>query len=174
MDARLLTYKELIEPTNRGEAVIGPGRIPVHPLVYHADLTYTADFVALVYSKLAESIAQDLKAIEDRLHWTPGTVETILGEKHISAYIKSNKQSIDAGFVGSNIALEPKSQCEKILTEPYQFPPFSEERLREFSLTPNRIAIPSWYTHTPGENGFSIYLQLRNFAILVNNLGIQR
>jgi len=46
------------------------------------------------------------------------------------------------------------------------------DRAVVFSLEEDRLSIPSWYTHTPAENGMDVYLCLRNFAIMFNNLGI--
>ena len=83
------------------------------------------------------------------------------------------KQEIELSRLGSsNIALCPGTYIERIITSENELPSLNKERAMQFSRKKECLDVPSWYTHTPGSNGFDVFLYMRNFAILFNNLGL--
>ena len=181
MDMRYLTHEELLQPGEHVKkyglttGVLGPGSIPVHPLVYRSDFAYSSEFLAHVLSNVPQGIGRDLDAIERILGRKPSHTMDQLLDTRIVGRNNPNRKSIDVvGGVSSNIAIEPGSHIETIRRDLSGLPYLSAGRAALFSLNPERTEIACWYTHTPFTNGFGVFLQLRNFAILFNNLGIDR
>jgi hypothetical protein len=172
MHPKQLIYDELLCPTSRFMPILSPRYFPIHPTVYDSSFAYTPEFVNKILLALDNSVVEDVKAINQAL----GIEVKYEPIKIKDFYIIANPtiRSVDITYVGSNIAVQPGAHIEHIIENDWDLPPrMIGERALLFSKETDRLVIPSWYTHTPEENGTSVYLYLRNFAILFNNLGIE-
>jgi hypothetical protein len=82
-------------------------------------------------------------------------------------------RSVDVSYGSSNIAVEPGSNIEIMLTKNDLSAYIIEKRAKIFSMTDDELKIPAWYVHNIDDNSIGAYLFYRNFAILFNNLGIE-
>jgi len=159
--------------------ICSPRVIPVNSAVYNDPLSYTQAYAASVQKRLRESIVKDLEAISRVLGYGIKNFDWNKIDS-VDFSVSGDKSSIDFSFMGtSNIALEPGSHVERIISEETEpnpekyFPEKIRDKLMFFSLKENRLAVPVWYTHTPSSSGIEIELALRCFAIEFNNYGIE-
>jgi len=54
---------------------------------------------------------------------------------------------------------------ENIITSYDYLPPsFTDERGKVFSRNKKSLEVPSWYTHTPLDGGFNVFMYLKKFC----------
>ena len=173
-----LEHKELLNlklaksfPNNPYLLILSPNQIPVHPSVYTNPSFYTSEFYGKILERLDESVENDAHKIKEILGLPIVTEKEDI--KYWTKIADSERKSIDFGCIGSNIAIQPDSNIERILECESDFPNMTKERAMTFSMSQDKLSVPTWYQHTPTESGISVFMYLRNFAILFNNLGVQ-
>jgi hypothetical protein len=167
-----LTYDELLNPNGICMKILSPRYIPIYPKVYESTFAYTPDFAKKILNSIDESVSLDI----DNINKTLGT--KIIYEKPdmksliIETY--PDIRSIDVQYGNSGIAAEPGSFTEILLTKYDTWPQMNIQRAKIFSMTNDKLKIPSWFIHNIDDHGIGIYLFYRSFAILSNNLGIEQ
>ncbi len=183
-----LQYSELYSQTRQFNKILMPHEIPVHPLVYTSQFAYTPEFAEEVRKSVPVSIDQDIIEIErifgnkSRIVIQDGKIFDRDAEwkkislDEINVLADQERRSVDVSYCSSNIALEDRRPDQKRKLRLDANHPLSLDRLRQYSSNPRGelIEIPTWYVHNYSDNGFVLELYFRNFAIMFNNLGIQR
>lgn len=165
-----LTYDELLNPKSKYMSILGPRYIPIHPAVYNSEFAYTRDFAEKVLSSLDDSVLYDIQIINKTLGIKIECEKPDM--RFFNVVANPLKRSIDVEYGSSNIAAEPESNIEIMLTKNDLSGYMIEKRAKIFSMTDDELKIPTWYIHNIDDNNIGIYLFYRNFAILFNNLGI--
>lgn len=180
-----LTYEELIWPRAQFNQVLWPNQIPVHPRVWKSDFAYTPEFLSQVISMVPESVRQDISVIEKMLGKplnlkVKGDQIVDLNDSGFKLFYrwiwheaKPNRKSVDVGFGGTNIALDIGNLPTIIDLD--DFPSQSLEKLKQYAFeTDPKLKAYAWYVHNYLDHGKMAELYLRNFAIVFNNLGLDR
>jgi hypothetical protein len=147
------------------------------------------EFAREVMSALPESIERDVTSIEKML----GTDIKIkvtgtalhsdseyafafdLGD--VNFYANPERKSIDLDYGSANIAMYA-DMSEAILRHiyPIQNHPMNQARIQEYAFSHEHGSIQNimWYTHNIQDAAMPLRLIFRNFAIIFNNLGLQK
>ncbi len=186
MSIEPLTYKELIVPGRLGGDILMPNEIPIHQLVYISDSVYTQDFIEEVHKAVSDSIKKDVSAIEKILKKEQKikVIDNIIKDEiscsnkdvnSVNRIVDEEKKKIDIQYVGSSIGLNfHKDPTQWLTISPYEHP-VGKEKLEKYSYVQHeQIIVPTWYIHNLGDNGFGMELYFRNFAIMFNNIGLEK
>jgi hypothetical protein len=187
MDNLHLTHEELINPRAKyAEKVLWPWQIPIHPKVYDSKLAYTLEFVEQVRAKVPESIRRDVLTIERMLNTTLNlSVEDTAIKRTNSQFrddleytqiwsrVEPTKKTVGLEIGGTNIDIDPVNVPRCLIPESHH--PMSKDKLRAYAFeTEPDLKIHTWYIHNIMDHGIMGELYLRNFAIVFNNLGLDR
>ncbi|MBI2139390.1 hypothetical protein HYU14_00585 [Candidatus Woesearchaeota archaeon] len=173
--------KDAITPTS-----LFTWQIPVHPKVYDSDFAYSARFLVEARLRVPESIRQDISAIEiilgkslnisagdDALGETDSEFPDELEYDQIRSTVDAGKKAIGLEIGGTNIDLDPVALPRDFI--PTARHPMDIEKLRKYAFeTMPALIIHTWLFHNPLDYGLIGALYLRNFAIVFNNLGLER
>lgn len=189
----LLTHAELIRPDLR--EYLAPKEIPIHPLVYESDFAFTAGFVEQVLASVPASVAADLLEIErltgERLPVvvTDQEIEVAeglwigdkpMGDIQDDHFVDPTTKYL---WVGSDPNIVLHSDVVLHISEPHRTHPMSKNKLRRYYVDSEKFrgshefgleGIISWGQHNFSLGSEGLQLALRNFAIMFNNLGLQR
>ena len=185
-----LVYEELIA-LNRDwhrletRKILMPDEIPIHPYVFNSDFVYTPKFIEEVRKNLPESIEQDISEIERILGIDLGLKVTPTGiceKEHeyecgfrlFRSGVYPDREYLTLGIGATSIAMEKKQgnlRRSMKLPKSQRRHPMNLDKLKQYSSN-DRIAI--WHTHNIHDGNMPWQLYLRNFAIVFNNLGLER
>jgi hypothetical protein len=195
LPAEPLVHKELIRPSFPNHSkkskyeifedrVLGPGMIPVHPLVIQADFAFTNDFVnEAVLPQVPENIQNDLKIIGQEIGVSFPFSEGISYPSGIRVFEKEHHFTIEkfgSCALDYDAEKEPMwvvlwesfgkhSEAFSYLTYPMDKDKFSEYAFLKRQET---LVAYSWMSHNL-HNNMEFFLFCRNFAIVFNNLGLE-
>jgi hypothetical protein len=195
-----LTHSEFMKPVNNPDKelpFIGPGHIPIHPSVWRSKFAFSEQFVDEVVKRVPQSIKDDLEEARriygknyetEVLDWGQGgwVVQDRSARKGFSIGITSSdlrsrvlilpKRSylrVKSG-IDPEIILDPEGEYAAFIhgDDSYKL---GKERLREYNCgSEKEPKALTWWTHKVHDASREDLLVLRNFAFLVNNLGLQR
>jgi hypothetical protein len=181
-----LRHEELIAPEARYEQVLWAWKIPVHPLVYDSDFAYTSDFNEQVRARVPESIRKDIVTIEKMLEKrlgievgkdcmkNPGKFPEEMEYAEILSRLYPGLRNVNQDLFATGIALDPERLPRTFTPEHH---PMDGERLKKyaFEIDPTQgPKIRTCYIHNYTDQGRMVELYLRNFAIVFNNLGLEK
>lgn len=165
--------------------ILRPSEIPVHPAILEKDFIYSQDFLKEVVKATPEMVTADIKTIESKLN-------VKLGLKLIDKGIedKSNRLAflpfdsiivqpkscwIEMSYSGDpNICIGPEVG-ENFFYEDCPYPiPQDKAEIYAISKENKEIELQGWQTHNITYQGFPFEIFSRNFAIVFNNLGLDR
>lgn len=192
----LLEYRDLIDARfkNTDLGILPPGQIPIHPKVYRSLELYTLEFADFVIAKVPESIRGDLAVIEAVVGKLPVSVDDTgirwLGRDYInehdvefdSFWAETNSSGnvwlIDDDSVAINMGIDIQRADMQLIDLPYPSHPMSRGKLKKYMVKPKDFdearGIITWHTHNLSIGATGDLLFLRSFAIMWNNLGLQR
>lgn len=195
----LLEYGELIDLGRLRKfglnPILDPHEIPVHPAVFKSSDVYTPEFANQVWASIPDSIRTDVTAIEAKVgipvpvrvsSWGVSETTERMGRKERQTYLGFG---IEADPGEKSIWVEPLRDANAVNLA------LSKSHYR-FTIKPifNRASIPqakvdlyilpetdkseagiiTWYSHNIGMAGLPLLLIMRNFAIMFNNLGLEK
>jgi len=190
----LLEYGELIDPSLKELGILSPQQIPIHPKVYLSPETFTPEFAKEVWANVPDSIRADLTAIETKtgirlpigvddsgVRWLGEDLllehDVEFDEYLIDADPKEGITVEDIESIAVNIGLNTYS-ADMQISGPHPNYPLSKDKLARYMVNPkdfnDKEGIITWYVHNLGLGSTGSLLVLRNFAIMFNNLGLQK
>lgn len=180
-----LQYRQLINPNAPANRILEPNRIPVHPKVYTSPDLFTLTFASHVAQAVPASILKDIIAIEEALEIklnidsqqhqiTQGSTTLQFEDFQITA--NPNSRFVEVSYLpSSNIALDTRAG-HQVTFRPTKSYPMPLEKLIDYGFQPDNFDsyLPTWYIHNLSHVGLPGFLYFRNFAIMFNNLGLQK
>lgn len=196
----LLEYGELLD-LNRARIyglspILYPREIPVHPAVYESPESYTSEFARQVWASVPDSIRADIATIEKKIdhklrievtdqgvHTTGEESSLDLGELFEKFIIKANpsRRSIwvqpHLSAEAIDLGLDVSRPDLRMISMPFENHPMSTKKRKLYEIDPEKYeeeGMITWTAHNASMASFSLLLILRNYAIMHNNLGLQR
>jgi hypothetical protein len=183
-----LEYAELVALNRSPDyRILLPNEIPVHPDVFNSDFAYTEEFIEEVIRRVPGSVAMDISEIERILGIDLELQATETGIRYRDLWLGKrmememkyewafyyNVKPEGRVFVetsgGMYICLEKNYGNRKELPSRQEDHPMKPEKLRQYSLNDRLF---HWDTHNCVIKVVNMYF--RNFAIMFNNLGLER
>ncbi len=191
----LLEHGDLIDARLKEFGIQDPGQIPVHPMVYRSPASYTQEFSNEVWASIPGSIRADLTVIEAKIgaklpvsiddsgiRWlgrdylNEGDVE--FDQFIIEADSSGSIWVIDDESIAINIGLDISRPDMQLIDVPHPMHPMPKDKLRKYMVNPKKFdnarGIITWATHNLALGSTGDLLVFRNYAIMHNNLGLQR
>jgi hypothetical protein len=195
-----LTHGEFYKPTVSHEVelpFVAPGKIPIHPSVWRSKFAYSEKFVDEVIKRLPQAIKEDLQTARKITGKDYGVEVLDWGKEGWVVQDRSVRKGMGRGITSSDLKarwfVNPKKSYlrqrsgtdQEIILDPTgQYAAFifendferacSDERLREYNCgseaEPRAL---TWYSHNLYDATTEHILILRNYALLVNNIGLE-
>ncbi|MDP2946615.1 MAG: hypothetical protein Q8N88_00735 [Nanoarchaeota archaeon] len=185
---KLLQYSELISPS-RSKGILLPAEIPLYPDVFKSNFAYTSDFVDQVAIAVQRELPRDISEIERilkrELHIVvspEGIAYDIPGSRvyEFDMFRHSanpDRKTVDVGCGSANIAMDARED-RLIVHAVHEISrhPMSKDRLREYAFPHPGGEVQNifWYIHNMSDGILPMQLYFRDFAIVFNNLGLER
>jgi hypothetical protein len=195
-----LRYKELVVPRQPLNGtilrrILLPDYIPIHSRVFGNSEMYEPSFAEEVISKVPDSMRRDIKAIEDILKVGLGIevhedrcVTKRESFRDVEEY-RDFRVRADSGDLWG-ISLTHNTSSMFVHCRSYNRPQIYKkdvangkiklnmprDKIREYatSESPDSFELRSWSTNNIIDQGLGAQLYFRNFAIVFNNLGLDR
>lgn len=168
--------------------VLSPREIPIHPKVFEADSTYTPDFALKILESIPGSVRKDVEVIEGLIKRDLGVHVTDSGIYENGREVSFGDFRISADPAHSDLGIEPRVSANAentyiqrkrpVIIMPHNHP-LPRKKLAAYFVKPDLEryqgeGMLTWTAHNSGGLSMANLLVLRNFAILANNLGLER
>lgn len=190
IEVKPLTYRELIGQEYYWRNWLLPFDIPLHPLVYDSEFAYTEEFLDEVCTSLPESMRRDISEIEQVLGKSLNIVvedkELISEDKtlEVDLFMRrciSEGRIVSLTYSSTTIYIEPNEK-RTLNKSQLKDHPMGLEKLEHYSSPSDEEdlydeghpLIVFWCDHNMDTAPEPARLYMRNFAIMFNNLGLER
>jgi len=185
-----LEHEELLAPKRSYNRILLPEEIPLHPDVFNSEFAYTPEFIKEVMKNMPDSINRDGLEVQRILGLELGIIADETGVRYKNPDLGDNvdydtlrivanpvKRSIVASYGSANIAIDFREE-QRIVHRVYppKRHPMTAERLREYAFSQEGEIVNNvfWYVHNIHDHRVPLEMFFRNFAILFNNLGLEK
>jgi len=187
--AEPLQYAELVSSERRHKNILLPAEIPLHSDVFRSDFAYSPEFADQVAKAIPTELTRDISDIERilgrklNLKITPEGIaydspHSMLYEFEMFHHrADPERKTIDVGCGAANIAMDARED-RRIVHDVSEFTkhPMGTERLSQYALSQEdgKAQNVFWYIHNISDGILPLQLYFRDFAIVFNNLGLER
>ena len=183
-----LTYENLIAKNRLNPAkpkILLPNEIPIHPYLREYGLPYTADFILGVAKAIPMSALQDKETIEDKLDkkldlevsptalYGGDNSMVVLDPDYLKFIYRESVRELRVRY--RDVA-EFSIGCEDDNIFSYYNHPLPGEKARAYAISEDNddLKLHGWGVRNIHSPGLAFEMFARNFAILFNNMGLDR
>src|SRR3989338_4580447 len=179
----------LYELYGLNHAILSPGEIPIHPVVYAASQAYSLDFVNHVRASMPDALQEDIATIDrllgvklgitvddDSIRGREGLYTLHINDERDIGLIVDEGRRVQLGRGSTGVWLNINEPGELSVWKGHHGVdhPMTTDRLRAYGAKGESLLhVPVWHIGNLKDQGEPVYHYIRTFAVQFNNLGLQ-